>query len=344
MQLDYTKMIKKRIVVICPGRGSYSRETSNYLVDSDSNLNFLIRSHDKARLSGGLPGISELDSGTFRTKTHMSGENASPLIYACSLKDFFSIDQQKYEVVAICGNSMGWYISLALGGSLSYEDGFKLIQKMGTLTHENGEGGQIIYPIIDDDWRKDEKLYESVLKEMLKIGAKVSIKLGGYLVIAGLQNQLDHLLKVLPKMDKYPFQIPFHSAFHTDLLEKIPSMAESKLDRAIFSKPKIPLIDGRGNIWSPWSTNVNELYSYTLNHQVIKKYDFSSSVSVALKEFCPDHIVLLGPGNSLGGPVAQILINQQWNGLKSKEDFLAAQKNNPFVVSMNIDEQKNLVL
>jgi [acyl-carrier-protein] S-malonyltransferase len=54
--------------------------------------------------------------------------------------------------------------------------------------------------------------------------------------------------------------------------------------------------------------------------------------------------VLLGPGNSLGGPVAQILINQQWNGLKSKQDFLGNQKNNPFVVSMGIDEQKKLVL
>ena len=121
-------------------------------------------------------------------------------------------------------------------------------------------------------------------------------------------------------------------------------MADSKLNRAIFNKPKIPLIDGRGNIWSPWSTDENELYNYTLNHQVIKKYDFSSSVSVALKEFCPDHVVLLGPGNSLGGPVAQILINQQWNGLKSKQDFLGTQENNPFVVSMGIDEQKNLVL
>ena len=337
-------MTKKRIVVICPGRGSYSRETSNYLVDSHSNLNYLIKSHDKVRLAEGLPSVSKLDSGTFRTKTHMSGENASPLIYACSLKDYFSIEKQKYEVVAICGNSMGWYISLALGGSLSYEDGFKLVQIMGTLTHENGEGGQIIYPIVDDAWRHDKKLYEAVSKEILKIGAKVSINLGGYLVIAGSQNQLDHLLEELPKIDKYPFQIPFHSAFHTELLEKIPSLAESKLDRAVFSKPKIPLIDGRGNIWSPWSTDVNELYSYTLNHQVIKKYDFSSSVSVALKEFCPDHVVLLGPGNSLGGPVAQILINQRWNGLKSKQDFLGIQKNNPFVVSMGIDEQKNLVL
>ena len=53
--------------------------------------------------------------------------------------------------------------------------------------------------------------------------------------------------------------------------------------------------------------------------------------------------MLLGPGNSLGGPVAQILINLEWNGLKSKQDFLDTQKNNPFVVSMGIDEQKNMV-
>ena len=43
-------------------------------------------------------------------------------------------------------------------------------------------------------------------------------------------------------------------------------------------------------------------------HQVIKSYDFSSSVIVALKEFCPDNIILLGPGNTLGSAVAQILI------------------------------------
>ena len=61
MQLNYTKMTKKRIVVICPGRGSYSRDTSNYLVDSDSNVTSLIKSHDKVRLSEGLPSISVLD-------------------------------------------------------------------------------------------------------------------------------------------------------------------------------------------------------------------------------------------------------------------------------------------
>ena len=69
------------------------------------------------------------------------------------------------------------------------------------------------------------------------------------------------------------------------------------LDDKIFNRPNIPIVDGRGNIWSPWSTDEKELYNYTLNDQITSTYDFSKSISVSLKEFCPDHIVLLGPGN-----------------------------------------------
>ena len=47
---------------------------------------------------------------------------------------------------------------------------------------------------------------------------------------------------------------------------------------------------------------------------------------VALKEFCPDNVILLGPGNSLGGPVAQVLIDHSWNDLNSKDAFTESQK------------------
>jgi hypothetical protein len=116
------------------------------------------------------------------------------------------------------------------------------------------------------------------------------------------------------------------------------------MDNSIFNKPTIPLVDGRGYIWSPWSTNTNALYNYTLNHQVIKSYDFSSSVTVALKEFCPDNVILLGPGNTLGGAVAQVLIDNNWNDLKSKSEFVQKQENTPFLISMGIEEQKQIVV
>ena len=337
-------MRKKRIVVVCPGRGSYSRETSNYLDGIDLNLRSMIKKHDKIRSAKNLKNIFELDKTTFRSKIHMTGENASPLIYACSLKDYISINKKKYEVVAICGNSMGWYIAMAMSGAITNEDGFDLIQTMGTLTQNHGTGGQIIYPIIDEDWRMDVDRRNMLMDEVAKVGAHLSIELGGFVVIGGEQVALDHLLKTLPTIDKYPFQIPFHAAFHTKLLQKSASIAQSYFDYNNFNRPRIPLVDGRGNIWSPWSTDIRELFSYTFDHQLIKPFDFSSSIKVAVKEFCPDHILLLGPGNSLGSPVAQVLIENNWNGLTSKNDFLNSQEEDPFIISMGIEEQRNLVL
>ena len=60
--------------------------------------------------------------------------------------------------------------------------------------------------------------------------------------------------------------------------------------------------------------------------------------------FCPDNVILLGPGNSLGGPVAQVLIDQNWNDLNSKETFIKSQHTDPFLISMGMKEQRYMVL
>jgi len=337
-------MAKKRAIVVCPGRGSYTRDTSNYLNGLTSDIKNHINSFDKKREDQSLTKISELDNNIFRAKTHMKGENASPLIYSCSIKDFMLINKEKYDVVAICGNSMGWYIALALGGAIAFDKGYDLIQTMGILTQNHGSGGQIIYPIINDDWQIDIDKKELVLKEIENSNSFISIYLGGYIVIGGNQKSLDILLKKLPTNDKYPFQIPFHSAFHTSLLNEVVPLAKSSLDHNIFNKPSIPLVDGRGHVWSPWSTSEKEIYKYTLDDQIINLYNFSSSIEVALKEFCPDNIILLGPGNTLGGPVAQVLIDHNWNNLNSKSEFIRSQEENPFVISMGIDEQREILV
>ncbi len=336
-------MNKKRVVIVCPGRGSYTRETLGYLDNSPSYLKEYLSNFDKKRLALKLQSISELDKESFRAKTHMIGINASPLIYACSLSDFLFINKDKFEIVAICGNSMGWYTALALGGALTIQNGYDLIQKMGSLTQQKGVGGQIIYPIINEEWVIDDEKRKYLYTEIKKYNLHISIYLGGYVVIGGDQESLDKILKILPKEDKYPFQIPYHSAFHTTLLNSITQLAMDSVCKEIFNMPKIPLIDGDGSIWSPWSSSLSELYRYTLNHQVINTYNFSSSVNVAIKEFCPDHLILLGPGNSLGGPVAQILIEKNWNNLKSKNDFIDSQKQDPFILSMGIADQKQFL-
>ena len=110
-----------------------------------------------------------------------------------------------------------------------------------------------------------------------------------------------------------------------------------------FQKPIIPLVDGRGYIWSPWATDSNDLWNYTLGHQVCKTYDFTMAINVAIKEFCPDKLVLLGPGNTLGGPIGQIIAGQNWQDISCKKDFTNRQKTDPFLISLGIPGQRNLI-
>ena len=336
-------MGKERIIVICPGRGTYTRETSGYLANFGAPAKNQIAFMDEQRKVAGLPVLSELDSSPFKVKTHLAGEHASPLIYACSLADFLSIDQKIYEIVAITGNSMGWYIALALSGALTHENAYSLINTMGSMMKDDIIGGQIIYSVVDENWHVDEAEKEEVLIEIKNVGAHVSIFLGGYLVIGGEQSVLEKLLKTLPAKDNYPFQLPFHAAFHTPLLATISRKAFGLLPQSIFQKPSVSLIDWQGQIWSPFSTETEELYNYTLGHQVTNAYDFSNSITVAMKEFCPDKLVLLGPGNSLGGAIGQIMIQNNWLDIHSKKTFSSRQKENPYLISMGMEEQRKLL-
>ena len=73
-------MGKERIVIICPGRGSYTRETSGYLKIYGTPAKDQITFIDEKRNTAGLPTLSILDSQPFKAKIHMKGEHASPLI------------------------------------------------------------------------------------------------------------------------------------------------------------------------------------------------------------------------------------------------------------------------
>ncbi len=333
-------MSRTRIVIIAPGRGTYTRETSGYLNEYGSIAEPHIKWMDNIRLEKGYRSLTELDSLRFKTKTHMLGENASTLIYACSLSDFLSIDRKKYKIVGVLGNSMGWYTALVLSGVISIKNGFHLIQRMGSMMEKNIKGGQIIYPIIDKDWIINKNNQEMVSKLINQVGAYISINLGGYVVIGGSQKALNILLKKLPAIDDFPFQIPFHAAFHTPLMREVSKIAMKKIPLSYFEQPKIPLINGQGQIYMPHSADKNELRNYTLTSQVLSFYDFTASIEVALKEFCPDNIVLLGPGNTLGGSIGQILIKNNWLNIKSKEGFIQLQKQKPFLISMGDKKQR----
>lgn len=327
----------KRIAILCPGRGSYTEKTMRLLDVSEP----WVRRADELRAEYGLPPVSTLDHAErFSAAVHLKPANVSPLIWLHTMLDSRAA-MQSDECVCIAGNSMGWYTALAVGGALSFDDGFRLVQEMSLLQERTPVGGQILYPLIDAEWRRDPQLVDAVERALQTSdgAAMPSIALGGFAVLAGSEVGIAHLLRALPQVklgaNTYPFRLVMHGAYHTPLVQTVSDEARQTLARLEFRAPNVTLIDGRGARFTPWSTDVGELIRYTLGAQVVEPYDFTLSVRVALREHAPDQLVLPGPGNTLGGICGQILIAEGWRAMASKVDFEREQAGDrPCVRSM----------
>ena len=208
--------MKKTAVVVAPGRGTYNRAELGYLTNLHSNSANLISQFDKYRSNLGQKTVSELDGAArFSGATHTRGDNASPLIYACAYCDFLSIDRSKIDVVAVTGNSMGWYIALACAGALEPLGGLEVVNTMSTLMQESLIGGQLIYPFVDDEWVPVQQQRDKIESKILEIDARqdavlsVSINLGGMYVLAGNEAGLSAFESEMPRLqESFPCGCP----------------------------------------------------------------------------------------------------------------------------------------
>ena len=334
---------KLRAVVIFPGRGSYGSSELGYLARYHGAQNDWIERFDELRFAAGAERTLELDGAArFSPSRHLPGRNASNLIYTCAMADFAAIDRQTYEIAAICGNSLGWYLSLAAAGALSLEDGAYLVDTMGHMMQQQGVGGQLLYRVAGEDWRIDARLRTKVLAQVEQMpDAFLSIDLGGTLVLAGDKPALQRMQAELPPPASGSVSLlPQHAAFHTPLLSDIAKEAQRALPAALFGPPEIPMIDGSGKIWSPFSCDAQALHSYTLGGQITGPYDFAKSLEVAMKEFAPDCLILAGPGTSLGAPIGQALMAHTWQDIASRDDFTARQDDRPYLLAMGRPDQR----
>jgi acyl transferase domain-containing protein len=339
---------KQTALVIAPGRGTYNAGELGYLARWHADRRPFLAMADAYRASLGQPTLTELDQApAWKAAVHARGDHASALIFACSWLDFLTIDRDAFDIVAVTGNSMGWYTALAC--ALAEGPGLDLVNTMGLYMQEASIGGQAIWTLVDEDWRpipgRRAALTELIGDIHGREGAElyVSIELGGMLVLAGNEVGLKAMTERAPKgPGRFPLALPGHAGFHSQMQAPVSARAKATIAREDFHQPAVPLIDGAGRVWRPHATDVAALWDYTLGEQVVETYDFTAAVQVGLKEFAPDKVIVLGPGETLGGAVAQSLITAGWRGLTSKTDFVRMQTEDPFVLAMGRPDQRAL--
>ena len=337
----------KRALVLCPGRGSYARDTLGSVKGLNSPSLDVFDAH---RAALGRPTVREMDAKSkFTSKLHIRGENASALTAGVSLADLDQVDEEAYEVVGVVGNSMGWYTALGYAGALPMEAAAELIETMGQYQVGNIVGGQIVYPCVADDWTTDDARLRTVEAAVAEIPDLYwSIRLGGQAVLGGTEDALKAATAQLPALDlgthSFPLRLPLHSAFHTPLMKATAEQAAVDLAHLPWSAPRVMLVDGLGRTFGPHSASPEAIRDYTLGAQVTDTFDLTLALRTALRTVGPDVVILPGPGSNLGSAVAQAMIQEGWSGIRGRDAFIARQNDDPILLSMRWPDQRTRVV
>ncbi|HJT63512.1 MAG TPA: hypothetical protein VJ839_01940 [Candidatus Limnocylindria bacterium] len=243
-----TRDERPRAVLVLPGRGAYTASTLGS-IPADHPL---VARAEAIRAELGLDSLLALDAAdTFEPSVHLRPANASPLIFLGALLDAERATAD-HRLVAVIGNSLGWYTALAVSGTLVFDDAFRLVQGIALLQEEAAEGGvtggQIIYPRVGVDWQPVEA-YTAALEAALTDGADgtdganvaqaetdeaaggpedgggesratdpdraySSVDLGAYVVLAASDAGLARLIETLPPVQIGERQFPLRLAFH----------------------------------------------------------------------------------------------------------------------------------
>jgi acyl transferase domain-containing protein len=341
----------QRVVVVCPGRGSYGRAQLGSLgaaARTSPAAAAIVAELDAYRGRLGRAPLSGLDAAPEHVpRLHVAGEHASLLTFACTAVDLAALDPERVEVVGVTGSSLGFYTALYAAGCLSLAGAARLVETLGSYQAERVIGGQLIYPLAGDDWRPAPELRAAAAAALALPGVHASIHLGGSIVLGGDAAALARATAVLPPVarggQRYPLPLPLHAAFHTPLMAEVGARARAELGSAAalgLAAPARTLIAGDGAAHRPWS-DPDALFGYTLGAQIVAPYDLERAIRTALGELGPAALVLPGPGDNLGSALGQILIAAGWRGLRDRRDFAEAQASDrPLVLALARPDQR----
>lgn len=329
-------MSRPTAVLLCPGRGAYGKDELGFVGRTlrPGPVTEALDAGDDWRRSQGRPTLRELDGApAFRPGLHLDGQNAAELIYFGTMAHSEHL-RERYDVLAVAGNSLGWYTALAASGALDPTQGWRLVATMAAL-QQQVPGGQVLTTTVGEDWQPNAALQVAVQATVHALQDRgeqwycdYSILLGGHVVLAGTEAAVRELLTRLPKVQvgerAFPFRLAGHGPFHTRLCRTTSEQAAAALADLPIGMPRCHLIDGFGNVHSPWSADPGELLRYTTHEQVLETFDFTACVRTAMREFQPDVLLCAGPGGSLRAPVGHCVLAEGWRGLRDRQALFAS--------------------
>jgi acyl transferase domain-containing protein len=313
-----------RVVMVLPGAGGYGRASLNSLPPNDPR----VTQADAFRRDAGLPTLRELDgAGVFEPSLHGQAIHALPLAYLIGVIQA-DIAQRDHRPIAVLGSGNGWQTALVVAGVLSFGDGLRLVHELA-YAEQQSPSAALIYPLTDAAWRPQPALRAALDAALGAVVGEATglLDLGAFVVVGGPPDAIGRLLPKLRPVQigeqRYPQRV---AGTRLHGVTPLPEASVEHLAALDWRRPSVTLIDGRGARHTPWAADPTELRAYTLGALRAEPYRFAAGLRVALREYAPDGLLLLGPGRSLANGVAQALVAEGYRGVRSRTAFEALQR------------------
>ena len=233
-----------------------------------------------------------------------------PAVFLHSVIAFKSIEGSKPDMVA--GHSLGEFSALVANGTLSFEDGLRLVsiraEAMQKACEKNPSTMAAVLALADD---KVEAVCKEVQKETGEVVVPANYNCPGQLVISGSLKGIDIACERMKAAGaKRAVVLPVGGAFHSPLMEPAKEELKTAIEKTTFHQPTSHVYQ---NVVAKAVYDREEI-KQNLIDQLTDAVRWTQSVQAMIKDGA-SKFTEVGPGKVLQGLVQKIDKTMQVEGV-----------------------------
>ena len=222
-------------------------------------------------------------------------KNTQPCLYCVDLAAALSLYENGVMPDVLAGFSLGELAALSFAGSMSYEDGFKIVCKRGEYMQDAGDECESSMMAVV---KLDNETVENLCKKYNEV-YPVNYNYPGQLVVSGLKAEMELFKLDVKEAGGKALPLSVSGAFHSPFMLSAEKRFKEYLKEFEFNLPKISVYSNCTAV--PYTQDVAALLTSQLMNPVLWQKSVENMMNNGVDTF-----IEVGVGKTLSGFISKI--------------------------------------